>query len=96
MDHNAELKEFLRSRRARLRVDGLDLDDTGRVRRVPGLRREEVARLAGAKMQIPTLGPSRGERPFTRAWWRKPGGTSAQGMTGIRPTSGVLAVAGST
>jgi transcriptional regulator with XRE-family HTH domain len=50
MDHNAELKEFLRSRRARLSVDDLDLDDTGRVRRVPGLRREEVARLAGVSV----------------------------------------------
>jgi transcriptional regulator with XRE-family HTH domain len=50
MDHNAELKEFLRTRRARLSVDELGLGDTGRVRRVPGLRREEVAQLAGVSV----------------------------------------------
>ncbi|MFB7666308.1 helix-turn-helix transcriptional regulator [Kitasatospora sp. NPDC056138] len=44
---NLELRDFLRSRRARVapREAGLG-PDTGR-RRVPGLRREEVARLAG-------------------------------------------------
>lgn len=46
-DHNRELADFLR--RARAAVDprraGLPADD--RVRRVPGLRREEVALLAG-------------------------------------------------
>jgi transcriptional regulator with XRE-family HTH domain len=50
MDHNAELKEFLRTRRARLRVDDVDIGGTGRVRRVPGLRREEVAQLAGVSV----------------------------------------------
>jgi transcriptional regulator with XRE-family HTH domain len=50
MDHNAELKEFLRSRRARLTVDDVELGGTGGVRRVPGLRREEVARLAGVSV----------------------------------------------
>ena len=47
MDHNAELREFLRSRRARLSVDDVEIGGTGRTRRVPGLRREEVAQLAG-------------------------------------------------
>lgn len=50
MDHNAELKEFLRTRRARLTVDDVELGGTGGVRRVPGLRREEVARLAGVSV----------------------------------------------
>jgi transcriptional regulator with XRE-family HTH domain len=50
MDHNAELKEFLRTRRARLSVDDVELGGTGGVRRVPGLRREEVARLAGVSV----------------------------------------------
>jgi transcriptional regulator with XRE-family HTH domain len=40
-----ELGEFLRSRRARLRPVDVGLPDWG-VRRVPGLRREEVAQLA--------------------------------------------------
>src|SRR5262249_11287986 len=43
---STELGEFLRSRRARLSPDGLGLPGYGR-RRVPGLRREEVAQLAG-------------------------------------------------
>lgn len=46
MEHNAELKEFLRTRRARLNVEDVQVGGTGGVRRVPGLRREEVARLA--------------------------------------------------
>lgn len=50
MEHNAELKEFLRTRRARLRVDDVEVGGTGRVRRVPGLRREEVAQLAGVSV----------------------------------------------
>ncbi|CAL9333209.1 helix-turn-helix domain-containing protein [Streptomyces sp. enrichment culture] len=43
--HNA-LGGFLRARRARLRPDDLGIPFSGR-RRVPGLRREEVAALAG-------------------------------------------------
>jgi transcriptional regulator with XRE-family HTH domain len=41
-----ELGDFLRARRAELRPADYDLDVSGSVRRVPGLRREEVARLA--------------------------------------------------
>src|ERR1700754_3670438 len=43
---NAQLSDFLRSRRARLRPGEVGLPERGR-RRVPGLRREEVAQLAG-------------------------------------------------
>jgi transcriptional regulator with XRE-family HTH domain len=54
MTHAAELGEFLRSRRARLRPeqapDGLS---PGR-RRVPGLRREELARMAGVSVDYYT------------------------------------------
>lgn len=46
----AELGEFLRSRRARLRPEDVDLVDYGDRRRVPGLRREELARLAGVSV----------------------------------------------
>ncbi|MEU4578388.1 helix-turn-helix transcriptional regulator [Nonomuraea sp. NPDC023979] len=46
MDGRADLGEFLRSRRARLRPGELGLPVYGR-RRVPGLRREELAQLAG-------------------------------------------------
>jgi transcriptional regulator with XRE-family HTH domain len=42
----AELRQFLQSRRARLRPEDVGLPSGGR-RRVPGLRREEVAALAG-------------------------------------------------
>lgn len=41
-----ELSEFLRSRRERLEPADVGLTSTGR-RRTPGLRREEVAALAG-------------------------------------------------
>ena len=44
-DRRRELGAFLRSRRARLRPAEVGLPDWG-VRRVPGLRREEVAQLA--------------------------------------------------
>jgi len=44
-----ELGEFLRSRRARLTPADAGLHATG-ARRVPGLRREEVARLAGVSV----------------------------------------------
>ncbi|MEU1629007.1 helix-turn-helix transcriptional regulator [Streptomyces sp. NPDC020096] len=47
MDHHAELSEFLRSRRARLTPREAGVPTDGGPRRVPGLRREELARLAG-------------------------------------------------
>src|SRR5690242_16118296 len=45
-----ELSGFLKSRRARLRPQDVGLRDYGGVRRVPGLRREELARLAGVSI----------------------------------------------
>ncbi|MEV7525830.1 helix-turn-helix transcriptional regulator [Streptomyces sp. NPDC091371] len=50
LDQRAELGEFLRSRRARLRPEDVGLPDYGRHRRVPGLRREELAQLAGVSV----------------------------------------------
>uniref|UniRef100_A0AAU2JV00 Helix-turn-helix transcriptional regulator n=1 Tax=Streptomyces sp. NBC_00049 TaxID=2903617 RepID=A0AAU2JV00_9ACTN len=50
LDQRAELGEFLRSRRARLRPEDVGLPDYGRRRRVPGLRREELAQLAGVSV----------------------------------------------
>ncbi|MFF3658965.1 helix-turn-helix transcriptional regulator [Streptomyces olivochromogenes] len=47
MEQNAELGDFLRTRRARLSPQEAGLSPGGGVRRVPGLRREEVAYLAG-------------------------------------------------
>ncbi|MFE2067430.1 helix-turn-helix transcriptional regulator [Streptomyces sp. NPDC059467] len=47
MNHNGELGGFLRSRRARLRPESAGVAFGPGARRVPGLRREEVARLAG-------------------------------------------------
>lgn len=44
---NRELRDFLRARRARLSPQDAGLPPTPGIRRVPGLRREEVARLAG-------------------------------------------------
>ncbi len=45
----SELSEFLRARRERLRPSDVGLPDHGR-RRTPGLRREEVAALAGVSV----------------------------------------------
>lgn len=46
----AELSEFLKSRRARLRPQDVGLPDYGNQRRVQGLRREELAQLAGVSV----------------------------------------------
>ncbi|MEV0028226.1 helix-turn-helix transcriptional regulator [Nocardia sp. NPDC050793] len=50
MDDRTELSEFLKSRRARLSPQDVGLRDYGGVRRVAGLRREELARLAGVSI----------------------------------------------
>ena len=47
MNPHDELSEFLTTRRAKLSLDQVGLPDFGGRRRVPGLRREEVALLAG-------------------------------------------------
>src|SRR4051794_32680987 len=49
MDVSTEIREFLTSRRARLTPEQVGLADFG-ARRVPGLRREEVAVLAGVSV----------------------------------------------
>ncbi|MFH8794298.1 helix-turn-helix transcriptional regulator [Streptomyces sp. NPDC017941] len=50
LDPRAELSEFLRTRRARLQPHDVGLPSYGRHRRVPGLRREELAQLAGVSV----------------------------------------------
>lgn len=47
MDNQGDLSKFLISRRAKLDLEQAGLPDYGGRRRVPGLRREEVALLAG-------------------------------------------------
>ena len=49
MDTRTEIREFLTARRARITPDQVGLPDYG-ARRVPGLRREEVAVLAGVSV----------------------------------------------
>ncbi|GGM40726.1 transcriptional regulator [Microbacterium saperdae] len=51
MDTRNDIREFLTTRRARLTLDDVDLPDFGGRRRVPGLRREEVALLAGMSVE---------------------------------------------
>ena len=48
-DHRRELAEFLRARREAIRPEQVGLP-AGRGRRTPGLRREEVAMLAGVSL----------------------------------------------
>ncbi|MQY28861.1 helix-turn-helix domain-containing protein [Nocardia aurantia] len=50
MDNRSEIREFLRSRRARITPEQANLPIHGTNRRVPGLRREEVALLAGVSV----------------------------------------------
>ena len=54
MDNKNEIREFLASRRARLSPEQAGLPAYGGNRRVPGLRREEVAMLAGVSVDYYT------------------------------------------
>ena len=51
LDLRTEIREFLRSRRARIAPEKAGLPTYGRRRRVEGLRREEVALLAGVSVE---------------------------------------------
>src|SRR6185503_21078954 len=66
VDRSKEIADFLRSRRAAISPDQAGLDADGRVRRVPGLRRDEVARLAGVSTEYYTrLEQGRAGNPST-------------------------------
>jgi transcriptional regulator with XRE-family HTH domain len=54
MDQRSEIREFLSSRRARINPKQAGLPVYGANRRVPGLRREEVALLAGVSVDYYT------------------------------------------
>ncbi|BBZ54560.1 MULTISPECIES: helix-turn-helix transcriptional regulator [Mycolicibacterium] len=54
MDQRKDIREFLTSRRARITPQQAGLPDYGAKRRVPGLRREEVALLAGVSVDYYT------------------------------------------
>ena len=54
MDTRSEIREFLTSRRAKITPDQAGLPVYGDNRRVPGLRREEVALLAGVSVDYYT------------------------------------------
>ncbi|MFG2416720.1 helix-turn-helix domain-containing protein [Streptomyces goshikiensis] len=50
MDRSSEIREFLRTRRARITPEQAGIAPHAGPRRVPGLRREEVAQLAGVSV----------------------------------------------
>ncbi|MCW6006547.1 helix-turn-helix domain-containing protein [Micromonospora sp. CPCC 205371] len=50
VDHVSSLGEFLRNRRGRLRPEQVGLPPGNRRRQTPGLRREELATLAGVSV----------------------------------------------
>ncbi|MCI1788522.1 MAG: helix-turn-helix transcriptional regulator [Actinomyces sp.] len=54
MDQSREFGAFLRSRRSAMTAERAGLPEDGRIRRVPGLRRDEVARLAGVSVEYYT------------------------------------------
>lgn len=63
MDGSDQLAQFLRARRARTTPEQVGITESGR-RRVPGLRREELALLAGLSADYYTrLEQGRGHRP---------------------------------
>jgi transcriptional regulator with XRE-family HTH domain len=51
VDNRSDIRDFLATRRARLTPEQIGLPARGRRRRVPGLRREEVAVLAGVSTE---------------------------------------------
>ncbi|QUH01904.1 helix-turn-helix domain-containing protein [Saccharopolyspora erythraea] len=64
VDTTQELAAFLRTRRERLDPEDFDLPARRQARRTPGLRREEVAELAGVSIDyIVRLEQARGLRP---------------------------------
>jgi transcriptional regulator with XRE-family HTH domain len=64
VDTTGELAAFLRTRRERLVPGDVGLSVRGRTRRTPGLRREEVAELAGVSVDyVVRLEQGRGLRP---------------------------------
>jgi transcriptional regulator with XRE-family HTH domain len=66
MDVPGPLGEFLQARRARIRPEDIGVQDFGARRRVQGLRRDEVAHLAGVSVSYYTRleqGISRGASP---------------------------------
>ncbi|POH57811.1 helix-turn-helix domain-containing protein [Arthrobacter glacialis] len=54
MNNRSEIREFLASRRAKLTPEQAGLPTFGGIRRVPGLRREEVSLLAGVSVEYYT------------------------------------------
>ncbi|WP_062208325.1 helix-turn-helix domain-containing protein [Streptomyces sp. NBRC 109706] len=69
-ERGAEIADFLRTRRARITPEEAGLPADGRIRRVPGLRRDEVARLAGVSTEYYTRleqGRARNPSPEVRA-----------------------------
>jgi transcriptional regulator with XRE-family HTH domain len=54
VDNRAEVRDFLKSRRARITPEAAGLPTYGEQRRVPGLRRTEVAQLAGMSVEYYT------------------------------------------
>jgi transcriptional regulator with XRE-family HTH domain len=54
MDNRSEIRDFLASRRAKLTPEQAGLPTFGGIRRVPGLRREEVSLLAGVSVEYYT------------------------------------------
>jgi transcriptional regulator with XRE-family HTH domain len=72
MDNGNEIRDFLTSRRARITPDQAGLPAYGGNRRVPGLRREEVALLAGVSIDY-----------YTRLERGRAGGASESVLEGI-------------
>src|SRR5665811_134579 len=62
MGQSAEFGQFLRVMRARMSPEAAGLPTTSTARRVPGLRREEIAQLAGVSTCLLYTSPSPRDR----------------------------------
>ena len=72
------MRDFLTSRRARITPQQAGLPEYGGKRRVPGLRRSELATLAGISVEYLTqLERGNVAKPLSRCWTRSPGRCSS-------------------
>src|SRR5829696_1748161 len=71
VDNRNEIRQFLTSRRARITPEQAGLPAYGANRRVPGLRREEVALLAGVSVDYYTRLERGNLGGSPRPYWRR-------------------------
>src|SRR6266571_3472208 len=87
MDNGSEMRDFLVSRRAKITPEQAGLPAYGGNRRVAGLRREEVALLAGVSIDY-YVRLERGRAPVRPGPWPGQGPGRAGGAPASGPAAG--------